>query len=190
MDARARTIIEIDTLWEIRDELDYYRLLLVDRDCAQDEIGAAFRRESRRLHPDRLAALRDDGAQGKANDIFRVVNEAYRTLLDPEARARYDQVLDSGGLRMTDDAARAAAGDKHGDDPEHAATDPRAEKFWKLALRDWKDENFKACVMNIKFALNFERDNELMNEWLQKALIAEEEAEAKREKNPYKLRIM
>ena len=36
----------------------------------------------------------------------------------------------------------------------------------------------------------FERDNEVFKEWLEKAKEARAEADKKKEKNPYKLRIM
>ena len=38
--------------------------------------------------------------------------------------------------------------------------------------------------------MNFERDNEVFKEWLEKAKEARAEADKKKEKNPYKLRIM
>ena len=43
--------------------------------------------------------------------------------------------------------------------------------------------------MNIQFALNFERDNEVFKEWLEKAEKAAKEKSSKKEKNPYKLRF-
>ena len=67
---------------------------------------------------------------------------------------------------------------------------PKAEKYWKMALRDIKDESWKSAVMNIKFALTFEPKNEVFQEHLKEAEAAFKEADAKREKNPYKLRIM
>ena len=59
-----------------------------------------------------------------------------------------------------------------------------------MALSDWKNKAYGACVMNIKFALNFEPDNEVFKEWLAKADEAQKEADSKKEKNPYKLRIV
>ncbi len=190
MDARTRMIIELETVHELLAELDYYRILQVDSACPQEDIGDGFRTESRRLHPDRMAALRNPEVQSQANDIYRVVNEAYRTLKDPEKRAQYDELLKAGVLRMTDDAARQAQQDKQADDPEHAAKDQRAEKFWKMALRDWETNNFKACVTNIKFALSFEPGNDTFKEWLEKAEAAHEKAESEKESNPYKLRLV
>lgn len=190
MRASRRLKVEIEALHEVLGDLDYYGILLVDRDCAPHEIGDAFRRESRRLHPDRMSSLGDSGAQDQANDIYRLVNEAYRVLKDPEQRGQYDQLLEDGVTRMTDDARAGAAAEKRSNDPAHAAKHPKAETYWKMALRDWDSKSFRSCVMNIQFAMNFEPDNEVFREWFDKAKVARDEAESKREKNPYKLRLM
>lgn len=190
MDAQQRFAVEIETLAELLPELDDYRILLVDKNADQEAVGEAFRRESRRLHPDRSATLSDEVVKDKANDVYRLINEAWRVLKDPEGRARYDLLLADGVLRMTDDAKAGAASDKRAGDPESAVTHPKAEKYWKMALRDFNDGQFKSCVMNIQFALNFEPGNEVMKEYLEKATKSRDEEESKKEKNPYKLRIM
>ncbi len=188
--SRVRTIVEIETLHGLLPELDYYRVLLLDQDCSQDAVGEAFRGESRRLHPDRMAAMRDDDTADRANDIFRLVNEAYRVLKDPEQRVRYDKLLTDGVLRMTDDAKAGAEADKRAGDPDQAATNPVAEKYWKMALQDFKNKSYKASVLNIQFAIGYEPDNEVFKEWLTKAKEALHESGQDKAKNPYKLRIM
>ena len=190
MEAKARIKIEVETLHELLPELDYYKVLQLDPSCEQHRIDEAHKEESRRLHPDRIASLGDAGLKAMANDIFQLINEANATLKDPEQRTQYDALLEVGVLRMTEDAMATAQEAKKANDPEFAATDPKAEKYWKLAMQDWKDANYGACVMNIQFAMNFERDNEVFKEWLEKAKEARSEADKKKEKNPYKLRIM
>jgi len=190
MDAKARIRVEVETLHQILPELDYYRVLQLEPSCEQHRIDTAHKAESRRLHPDRIASLGDSSLKAKANDIFQLINEANQTLKDPEQRTQYDALLQVGVLRMTEDAMADAQEAKKANDPEFAATDPKAEKYWKLAMADWKEGNYGPCVMNIQFAMNFERDNEVFKEWLEKAKEAREEADQKKEKNPYKLRIM
>lgn len=189
MDPRLRMKVEIETLHELVDELDYYRLLRLSHDCPQDEIGAAFRRESRRLHPDRLAALQDTELKDKANYIFTAVNEAFRTLKDPGVRLQYDQELASGTMRISNSALKKADQTRKADDPSQAATNERSEKFWKLALRAWSEKNYLSCIQNIKFALQFEPDNDTFKEWLEKAQEADKNS-TKKKQNPYKLRIV
>jgi len=189
MNPRLRTTVEINTLHELVDELDYYRLLRLKQDCPQEDIGTAFRRESRRLHPDRLAALQDAELKEKANYIFTAVNEAFRTLKDPAVRLQYDQELANGGLRISNTALKKADQTRNADDPAQAATNERSEKFWKLALRAWGEKKYNSCIQNIKFALQFEPDNDTFKEWLAKAQEADKN-DTKKKKNPYKLRIV
>jgi len=165
--------VELEALHELVDELDYYRLLKLDSRCSQDEIGPAFRRESRRLHPDRMASFSDPEIKNQANYIFTAINEAFRTLKEPSTRLQYDQELTSGNIRISDSALKKAGQSHQGNDPEHAATNPKAEKFWKLALRAWKDKSYQSCIQNIKFAIQFEPDNDTFKEWLEKAQEAD-----------------
>ena len=190
MDAKARMQIEVGTLHGIPDEVDYYKLLCLDPDCPQGEIEGAVRRESRTRHPDRVAALGDEDISNQANEIYQRLKEAGECLSDPDQRAQYDEVLKAGILRMTDDAMELAEKERQkADNPEHAATHPKAEKYWKMALKDWREKNYKGCLMNIQFALNFEPDNEIMKEWQVKARGAADKA-AQDNHNPYKLRIV
>jgi len=62
---------------------DYYKILGVDRDTAQDGIRKAYRKLAKKYHPD---LNKDPGAEQKYKDI----NEAYEVLKDPEKRQKYD----------------------------------------------------------------------------------------------------
>lgn len=64
------------------DPRNYYGILGVDADADLDTIKAAFRARAKRLHPDHNDA---PGAEAE----FRLLNEAYRVLGDPERRKRY-----------------------------------------------------------------------------------------------------
>jgi len=190
MDGKARMQIEVEVLHGIIDELNYYQILCLDSDCLQGEIEGAVRRENRSRHPDRVAALGDDEVSKMADVIYQRLKEAGETLSDPDQRAQYDEILASGILRMTEDAMALAEKERQkADNPEHAASHPKAEKYWKMALKDWREKNYKGCTMNIQFALNFEPDNEIMKEWLEKAKGAADK-KATDNHNPYKLRII
>ena len=63
---------------------DYYEVLGIGRNAANEEIRKAFRKLAFEYHPDRN---HEDGAAEK----FKEVNEAYEVLSDPDKRAAYDR---------------------------------------------------------------------------------------------------
>ena len=64
---------------------DYYEILGVSRDAAQDEIKKSYRRLAMKHHPDRNKD--DAGAEAK----FKEAKEAYEVLKDADKRAAYDR---------------------------------------------------------------------------------------------------
>lgn len=72
------------------DKRDYYEVLGVNRGASDDEIKKAFRKMSKKYHPD----LHPDDKSAEEN--FKEVNEAYQVLSDSEKRQRYDQFGHAG----------------------------------------------------------------------------------------------
>ncbi|BBL68314.1 J domain-containing protein [Methanoculleus chikugoensis] len=68
----------------------HYEILGVSTDATSDEIRAAYRRLAKRYHPD----INHDPDAGER---FIAIQQAYETLIDPDARARYDLALRGGG---------------------------------------------------------------------------------------------
>jgi curved DNA-binding protein len=64
---------------------DYYSILGVDRGASSDDIKSAYRKLARKYHPD-VSKEKD------AEEKFKDIAEAYKTLKDPETRAAYDQL--------------------------------------------------------------------------------------------------
>ena len=64
---------------------DYYEQLGLAADATADDIKKAFRAIARKCHPD---VAGDDPV---AAATFKAAREAYETLVDPDARARYDR---------------------------------------------------------------------------------------------------
>ena len=71
-------------------EKDYYDILGVSKDANDDEIKHAYRKLSKKWHPDINKA---PDAEAK----FKEINEAYETLSDPQKRANYDQYGSADG---------------------------------------------------------------------------------------------
>ena len=64
---------------------DYYETLGVKRDASADQIQRAYRGLARKYHP-------DVSKDPEAAERFKLANEAYEVLKDPEKRKRYDQL--------------------------------------------------------------------------------------------------
>ena len=64
---------------------DYYKTMGVDREATQDQIKRAYRKLSRKYHPD---ISKEPDAEAR----FKEVGEAYAVLKDPEKRVAYDQL--------------------------------------------------------------------------------------------------
>jgi curved DNA-binding protein CbpA len=64
-------------------EPDYYAILQVDPRADPDVIDAAYRKLAAKYHP-------DVNRRGDATARMQQLNEAHRTLSDPELRAAYD----------------------------------------------------------------------------------------------------
>lgn len=74
---------------EMADKRDYYDVLGVSKDASQDEIKKAYRKLSKKYHPDINDA--ED-----ANEKFKEATEAYETLSDEQKRSQYDQFGHAG----------------------------------------------------------------------------------------------
>lgn len=63
---------------------DFYHILGVPRSASQEEMQQAFRKGARTFHP-------DVSSEPNAEERFKLINEAYSVLSDPEKRALYDR---------------------------------------------------------------------------------------------------
>jgi hypothetical protein len=64
---------------------DYYKLLGVSRDATQSEIKKAYIKIAKEKHPDK------HNNSEASNEEFKLYNEAYEVLSDPQKRAQYDR---------------------------------------------------------------------------------------------------
>ncbi|MDN6385562.1 MAG: molecular chaperone DnaJ [Alkalibacterium sp.] len=63
---------------------DFYNLLGVSKDASQEEIKKAYRKLSKKYHP-------DINKEANAEDKFKKISEAYEVLSDKQKRSAYDQ---------------------------------------------------------------------------------------------------
>lgn len=137
-------------------EPDYYALLGVERSATADQVRAAFHELARRYHPDRFSA-HPEPDRSKAGAIYRRAAEAYRVLMDPAERTRYDAGLLRGEVRLgpppMETGGRAP--------PASAMTvkSPKARPFWQKAQDSIKAGDLKAAKLNLTLAKNAEPGN-------------------------------
>ncbi|KAJ4809802.1 DnaJ heat shock family protein [Rhynchospora pubera] len=69
-----------------RIEIDYYKILEVDRDVSSNDIKAAYKQLAIKWHPDKnLNNVQEAEAK------FKLILEAYQVLSDPKKRVKYDR---------------------------------------------------------------------------------------------------
>ena len=78
---------------------DYYKVLGVARDANDEEIKKAYRRMSRKYHP--------DIAGPEFEDKFKEVNNAFAVLSNPQKRSMYDQGVDPNDPNASAYASRS-----------------------------------------------------------------------------------
>lgn len=67
---------------------DYYKILGVARDADERQIKSAYRKASKRYHPDKAA--KQGVSKEEAEKKMASINEAYEVLSNQELRARFD----------------------------------------------------------------------------------------------------
>jgi DnaJ-class molecular chaperone len=158
---RAQIRAFVERANAVLDQVDYYKLLSISSAATDDQIRASYYNLAASLHPDVHGLEVDQEYRGKLTAVFSRVAEAYKVLSDRPMRARYDRELAKGSLRMSMGADVA----KRGPDIKT----PGALKFYKMAQGAIRSRDFKSAVMNLRFALQQEPDNELIQAELEKA---------------------
>lgn len=77
-------------------EKDFYQILGVSRDASQSDIKSAYRKLSKKYHPD---ICKEPGAEDK----FKEINEAYGVLSDPDKKKKYDMYGSADGPDINED---------------------------------------------------------------------------------------
>lgn len=99
----------LEELREIKANLkkrNYYELLGVSRTASEEEIKKAYFTLARKYHPDRFNQEVKDVSL--INEVFNAITTAYRTLIDPDQRKKYDAQLYSSSQESAEDLVKKA----------------------------------------------------------------------------------
>lgn len=133
----------------------YYELLGVAPTAEAEEIKRAFRREIARYHPDKVQHLGPE-FQEIASTRAAALTEAYRILMDVQARRRYDEVLEDDDDRVVPPPPRQAAPTPSPAQPGKDVPDPRAEPATEARPKDRR----------------FAREQATMSDFVRRAVVA------------------
>ncbi len=120
--------------------LTHYEILGVPKNATLPQIKAAYRRAAKHWHPD----VHKDRDRAMAERHFRRIQDAYRTLSEPEARKRYDLLLhfdgSEGAYRETA-TTQANEAQRAPEDVSRQATGAQGRFLlripWRLAGFEW-----------------------------------------------------
>ncbi|ETW87313.1 molecular chaperone, DnaJ superfamily [Heterobasidion irregulare TC 32-1] len=80
---------------------DYYTILKISKSATTEQIRQAYRKESLKTHPDRLANATQDEKK-RATENFQAVADAYYVLSDSKRRGEYDALYESKSKKSSD----------------------------------------------------------------------------------------
>ncbi len=142
----------------------YYQLLRIDPAANSGRVKEAFRAFALEFHPDEVDDDEGDALRHKADAIFRRGAEAYRVLGSPSTRARYDEGLRRGQLRLVEVEARPRAKPKTLED---IAMTSKGKTHARKADQLLSIGDFDTARAPLTSACHEEPDNEALKERLQ-----------------------
>lgn len=150
-DRRTRIVQFVQQVHSALDSMDYYQLLRISSAADEEQIRKAYYALATSLHPDVHGVDTAPQFRKELTAVFSRIAEAYKVLVNPENRARYDRELAGGHLRISMGADVRQTG-------PHIAT-PSARRFFQLGMEARNAGDRASAAMNFRFALQVEPDN-------------------------------
>ncbi|MCB9638632.1 MAG: DnaJ domain-containing protein [Myxococcales bacterium] len=139
---------------------DYYGLLKIPKNASPSDIRDAYRQRSKEYHPDQHYRKLPNDLHNTLQEIFQQITEAYRVLMDPAQRARYDSKI---GNYTNPLAARASQAHVKKQDAfqknYNAMIEPRRQKIELLsreAEADVIQGNVQGAISKLQLALTLD----------------------------------
>lgn len=130
--------------------MDYYEILGVPRNCDRDTLHGAFRKLSKKHHPDRFP----EKERAEAEKKYQAIVIAFNKLKKPTHRAQYDTTLS---------APKTAA------ESQDPAT--LAQKLFKTGLAKMERMDYEGALAALKKAVHYREDPEY---YYHKALVEQQ----------------
>lgn len=144
---------------DAKEASDYYALLGIIRTANADQIRAAFHRFAREHHPDNFIGLPEETE--RHTELYQLGSEAYRVLLDSTKRTLYDEGLEEGVLRYSEDRAKEKR--RTMKPPGGVALrSSKARVFFTRAHKAIESEDWPQAKLNLQMAIQNEPDNEAL----------------------------
>jgi DnaJ-class molecular chaperone len=154
---------ELFSRTEQLDSLDYYEVLLLEKNAAPADIKKAFHRESRKYHPDRFFHLQNEELKTRVKDLYKRVTEAYYVLRDDRRRTRYTADVTGPDrarkLRFDDEAEAESEKAVKREHEEQIGTTPKGRQFFQTGMAEFDAGRWSGAERNFKMALTFEPQN-------------------------------
>ncbi len=119
--------------------LDYYKILDVPFTATEEEIRKAYYEKAKRFHPD---VCREAGAE----QVFKLLNEAWQVLSHPQKRKRYDFKLRYGTLLSVPAADR-----RHSPNPSAAYEAYRLRRREEIKAENRRLRRINRVLNNFMF---------------------------------------
>jgi DnaJ-class molecular chaperone len=146
---------------------DYYQLLGIIRTASADQIRSAFHRFAREHHPDNFVGSPEESE--RHTELYQHGSEAYRVLCDPVKRKIYDEGLDEGVARYSEDRAQEMRRSMR---PPGGVMlrSSKARVFFARAHRAMQSQDWAQAKLNLQMALQNEPDNDELKAKLEEVL--------------------
>ena len=178
--------LEIQTLSQFIDELNYYEMFCLTADCMQSDIPMTYKAMVERFNPSQLSAPSEELVE-QGNYLLLSFKEAFETLNSISSRLQYDVLLSNGRIRI-EDTQLAEVENQNAGDPANAAMTENGKKYWLLALEAFGNKDFQSALLQVGFALQYESSNEAFQEFKAQMEVEVKKAPKKND-NMYRIRL-
>ncbi|UCD84201.1 MAG: DnaJ domain-containing protein [Deltaproteobacteria bacterium] len=177
---------KIHSTYKSLGNLNYYKILGIEKGADQRKIKSAYFSLSREFHPDRYFRKSIGRYKSMLENIFKKVSEAYEILYDPHSREEYDKsiISDISEEKIIEARKQSEKPIRKGHHLDKALQPiiermGKAKGFYKTGKKDVLDKNYKSASVNFKLAVAYDPYNEQYKESLAEAqeIVKKQESE-------------